>query len=59
MQINAGFIVVGNPDYVVVTAGSYEPFDLVPCRLAVDTNGPTCAFLAFTVLGLDPDEISN
>lgn len=58
MQINAGFIVVGNSGYVVVTSGSYEPFDFVPCRRASETGGPTCAFLAYTVVGLDPDEIS-
>lgn len=57
-QINAGFIVISNPEYVVVASGLYEHLDFVPCRRRADTNGPNCAFLAFSVLGL-PDENSD
>jgi len=51
--------VVGAPNYEVVQAGSYELLDLVLCRRKVDTNGPTCQFLAATVIGQDPNEVSE
>lgn len=51
--------VVGAPDYEVVQAGDYELLSLVLCRRKVDTNGPTCQFLAATVVGQDPNEVSE
>ena len=54
-QINAGFIVIGNPDYVVVESGLYDHLDFVPCCRRADTNGPNCSFLAATVLGLNDE----
>jgi len=49
--------VAGAPDYEVVAPGEYELLDLVLCRRKIDTNGPTCMFLAATVLGQDPNEV--
>jgi len=51
--------VAGATEYEVVQAGDYEPLDLVLCRRKVDTNGPTCQFLAATVVGQDPNEVSQ
>ena len=52
-SILAGTIVAENPSYEVVTSGSYELLDFVPCRRTIDTNGPICAFLAVSVLGIE------
>ena len=49
--------VAGAPDYEVVQAGDYELLALVLCRRKIDTNGPTCMFLAATVVGIDPAEV--
>jgi hypothetical protein len=51
--------VVGAPDYEVVQAGDYELLSLVLCRRKIDTNGPTCQFLAATVVGIDPAEVQE
>lgn len=51
--IPAGAPVLANTAYEVVNAGDYELADLVPCRRIIDTNGPICAFLAASVLGIE------
>jgi hypothetical protein len=51
--IAAGDIVVANTAYEVVVGGTFELLDFVSCRRVIDTNGPICAFLAASVLGLD------
>ena len=51
-HIEAGTIVAENHDYEVVTAGDYALYDFVPCRRIIDDNGPICAFLCGSVLGL-------
>jgi hypothetical protein len=51
--IAAGDPVVANPTYEVVVGGSFELLDFVECRRVIDTNGPICAFLAMSVLGID------
>ena len=51
--------VVGAPDYEVVQGGDYELLDLVLCRRKVETNGPTCQFLAATIIGADPAEVQE
>lgn len=58
-SIAAGAIVLANAAYEVVIAGTYGLLDFVPCRRIIDTNGPVCAFLAASVLGLDPEEPSE
>jgi hypothetical protein len=55
-QIDTGAVVAHNVDYEVVVHGEYEPAELVPCRRRVETNGPTCAFLAASVLGIEIEE---
>lgn len=52
-SIVAGATVAANMAYEVVTSGSYELLDFVPCRRIIDTNGPICAFLAASVLGIE------
>lgn len=52
-SILAGTIVSANAAYEVVTSGSYELLDFVPCRRIIDTNGAICAFLAASVLGIE------
>lgn len=54
--ITAGAVVLANAAYEVVASGNYQLLDFVPCRRIIDTNGPICAFLAASVLGLDPEE---
>jgi hypothetical protein len=49
--------VIGAPPYEVAVAGTYHMLDLAPCRRVIETNGPTCAFLAATIVGIDPMEI--
>lgn len=51
--------VAGAPQYEVVSPGEYELLDLVLCRRKIDTNGPTCQFLAATVIGQDPSEVTE
>jgi hypothetical protein len=55
-RIEAGSVVAANRAYEVVESGDYGALDLVPCRRIIDTNGPICAFLAVSVLGLDEME---
>lgn len=55
-EITAGAVVLANAAYEVVTSGTYGLLDFVPCRRIIDTNGPICAFLAASVLGLDTEE---
>lgn len=51
--------VEGQPGYEVVQGGVYALLDLVPCRrITADNNGPTCAFLAATVVNLSTEEIT-
>lgn len=57
-RIEAGAIVAANPTYEVVEGGDFDPLDLVLCRRTIDTNGPICAFLAASVLGLSFEEIA-
>jgi hypothetical protein len=52
-------LVLGHPAYRVAVGGVYAPLDLVPCRRESDIDGPTCAFLALTVAGLDPNEVAQ
>ena len=47
----AGDEVKGNPDYIVVEGGAFQPLGFVLCRRKIDTNGPNCMFLAFIVAG--------
>lgn len=58
-SIAAGDLVIANTAYEVVISGAYGLLDFVPCRRIIDTNGPVCAFLAASVLGLDPEEPSE
>ena len=51
-RIEVGTIVAENHEYEVVEAGDYALHDYVPCRRIIDTNGPICAFLCGSVLGL-------
>jgi hypothetical protein len=51
--IAQGVLVAENASYEVAVSGSYELLDFVPCRRLIDTNGPICAFLAMSVLGID------
>lgn len=51
--------VQGAPGYRVVQGGTYQLLELVPCRRDIDTNGPICAFLAATVAGMDPNEVTE
>jgi hypothetical protein len=51
--------VLGQAGYVVVTGGDYELLELVPCRRVVEAGDASCAFLAATVIGQDPNEISE
>jgi hypothetical protein len=51
--IAAQTVVAENPAYETVEAGEYALKDFVPCRRVVDENGPICAFLAATVLGVE------
>lgn len=39
---------VQDTGYLVAESGAYQPFDLVPCRRAVDSEA-TCAFLAIYI----------
>lgn len=59
VNVSTGDPVAGAPTYEVVTGGTYGLLDLVPCRRRIDTNGPICAFLCATVVGLDPSEVSQ
>jgi len=43
--------VKGNPEYLVVEGGAFQPLEFVLCRRKIDTNGPNCMFLAFVVAG--------
>jgi hypothetical protein len=54
-------VVQGAPDYEVFDGGSYSLLDLVPCRRILDSNQvqASCAFLAATVVGIDPSEVSQ
>jgi hypothetical protein len=54
--ISAGTVVVANNAYEVVVGGDYDLADLVLCRRVIDTNGPVCAFLAASVLGIELQE---
>lgn len=51
-----GAIVIANPAYIVVEGGEFEMNDFVQCRRIIDTNGPICAFLAASVLGVELQE---
>ena len=54
--IAAQTVVAENPAYETVEAGEFALIDLVPCRRVVDANGPICAFLAASVLGVELQE---
>jgi hypothetical protein len=58
-EIEAGTAVAGNLAYEVVVGGAYALTDYVPCRRVIDTNGPICAFLAASVLGVELQEIDE
>ena len=51
--IAEGTAVAANPNYEVCVSGDYALNDYVPCRRIIDTNGPICAFLAASVLGIE------
>lgn len=53
--ITAGTLVAANPAYEVCVGGVFEVCDLVLCRRVIDTNGPICAFLAASVLGIEEE----
>lgn len=53
--ITAGTLVAANSAYEVVVGGVFEGPDLVLCRRVIDTNGPICAFLATSVLGIEEE----
>lgn len=55
--INQGDLVLANVDYEVSVGGDYELLDLVPCRRVIDTNGPICAFLCASVLGIESTDM--
>lgn len=57
--IEAGVVVAANAAYEVVVGGTYALDDFVPCRRVIDTNGPICAFLAASVLGVELEEIEE
>lgn len=59
VTLDAETPVLGQAGYVVVTGGDYELLDLVPCRRNVEAGDASCAFLAATVIGQDPNEISE
>jgi hypothetical protein len=56
--IEAGMVVASNLQYQVSVSGEFELNDLVLCRRVVDTNGPNCAFLAASVLGIEEEAAS-
>ena len=46
-------IVLGAEEYCVVTTGTYELLELVPCRRINEPGIATCAFLCATVMGVE------
>lgn len=52
-EIVVGQVVVANPAYEAAESGSFDLFDMVLCRRIVDTDGPNCAFLCASVLGIE------
>lgn len=52
-EIFVGQVVVANPAYEAAESGSFDLFDMVLCRRIVDTDGPNCAFLCASVLGIE------
>ena len=58
VTLSAGDLVQAAPTYEVATAGVYQLLQLVPVRRhLIDTAGPIAAFLAASVVGLDPAEV--
>lgn len=58
VSLSAGDLVQAAPAYEVAAAGVYQLLELVPVRRRlIDTAGPIAAFLAASVVGLDPAEV--
>ena len=58
VTLSAGDLVQAAPTYEVTSAGVYELLQLVPVRrYLIDTAGPIAAFLAASVVGIDPAEV--
>ena len=51
-------IVENAPDYKVAASGVYRLLDFVPCKQQWNST-PVCAFLAATVIGLDPTKVKQ
>ncbi len=60
VTLSVGDLVQGAPAYEVTSAGVYQLLELVPVRRRlIDTAGPIAAFLAASVIGLDPAEVEE
>lgn len=58
VSLSVGDLVQAAPTYEVTAAGVYQLLELVPVRRRlIDTAGPIAAFLAASVVGLDPAEV--
>ena len=60
VTLSVGDLVQASPTYEVTAAGVYQLLELVPVRRRlIDTAGPIAAFLAASVVGLDPAEVQE
>ncbi len=58
VSLSVGDLVQAAPTYEVTAAGVYQLLELVPVRRRlIDTAGPIAAFLAASVVGIDPSEV--
>lgn len=58
VSFSVGDLVQAAPTYEVTAAGVYQLLELVPVRRRlIDTAGPIAAFLAASVVGIDPAEV--
>lgn len=48
--------VAENPEYVSCAEGAFDEYDFVFCRRKTDQQNNTCAFLARSVVGEQPEE---